>query len=73
MVVIIDSIVADCSADPADVADAVQIGYTLEIESVTDWTALLRARRDPAAHTVEFLADSAEGPAQFLLLALMAG
>lgn len=73
MVVVVDSIVADCSAYPADVADAVQIGDALEIESVAYWATLLRAGRNPAAHAVEFLTDSAEGAAELLLLALAAG
>lgn len=73
VIVIVNSIVTHCSADSADVADAVQVGYALEIESVAYWATLLRAGRNSAAHTVEFLADSAEGSAQLLLLALVAG
>jgi hypothetical protein len=63
VVVVVDSVVADRSADPADIADAVEICYMLEIECVADWATLLRTRRHPAAHTVEFLANSTKGTA----------
>lgn len=73
MVVVINPIVADCSADAADVADVVDVGDSLKVETVTNGAALLGAGRVSAGHAVELLAHSAEGPAELLLPALPAG
>jgi hypothetical protein len=66
-VVVVDSVVADCGADAADVADVVECGCALELEGVADGAAFLRAGRDAAAHAVEGRADAAVGAAEFLL------
>jgi len=70
--VVIDSIVADGGADAADVADVVEVGGLLVVEFVADGAVLFRAGGHSAVHTVKLVADSADRPAQLLLLAFRA-
>ncbi len=70
MVVVIDPVVADRSADATDIADVVDVGDALEVVAVAYGAAFLGAGRDPTRDTVKLLADSAVRPAKFLLIAL---
>jgi hypothetical protein len=67
--VIVDAVVADGGANPAEVADVVEVGDVLVAELVADGTPFLGAGRHSAVHAVELIADAADRTAQLDLLA----
>lgn len=58
-VVIVYAVVADCSADAAEIADVIDVGDFLEIEGVADRAAFFRTGRCSTPHAVELFALAA--------------
>ncbi len=69
-IVIIDTIIADCSRNATDIANVIEISYALEIEGMTYRTPLLRARWHSAADTVELFTTTAIRSTQLLFFTL---
>jgi hypothetical protein len=70
LIVIIYTIIAYCCTDSTNIADIVDIGNPLKIETVANRAPFFRAWRNSTSNAVKFLTNPAERSAQFLFLAL---
>lgn len=72
LIVIINSSIADSSADSTNITDIVYRSNSLKVKGMAYGTTFFWARRNPTANTVELWTNSTVGSAYFLLLTLEA-